>query len=456
MLKTTAQARNAKVKQGKTETVHKTTQPGLFVRSYLTQNVWWIRKMVGGHLINEQWDINKYTFQEATAALYRMIDDLQNGVDLKTQKIKKQKAVETLSKNFKYYAEGWVADKSENVGEKQKAADKTMIKKCEQFWNRHPAQIKRAEFSEFFMQHQAKTGSKAIGIRRSLSDFYNYLIEMGFVEYHPIPKLGSYKPRTRVLRLQDLKTLFNYNFQTDYRADYRFKQIYQLIMLTGGLRINAIQEGHLDEMITMEADGKTYDVWMIPAARMKRHKHNPFPHAVPLTPELKALIKTVRDGRNTGFLFPAAISLKNKIFDTDKPLGAPQNKTQKKWREDLNITGDFFEGKNREDSVNWNDLQFAKDIRTTMYSQILREKCKFTAEQGDLIQGRIATRMEGARGHYDFAQMIPEKFEILTKMTKALKEVLNQNLQAEGVHFHKRLKSSHNRLNLSCPDSPAR
>jgi hypothetical protein len=424
-IKNTSQARKARVLNGKTETVHKTTQPGLFVRSYLTQNVWWVRKMVGGRLINEQWDIDKLTFKEATAALHKMMDDLQNGIDLKTQQMKKAKAVQTLSKTFLKYAEGWVSDKADRVGESQKRSDQVMLKKCKPFWERHPAQIKRAEFSEFFIDHQKETGSKPIGIRRSLSDFYTYLVEAGFVEYHPVPKIGSYKPRTRVLRLKDLKTLFHYHFQSDYRADYRFQQIYQLIMLTGGLRISAIQNGHLDEITTMEADGKTYDVWMIPAQRMKRHTDNPFPHAIPLTPELRTLIDEIRDGRNTGYLFPAAISLKNKIFDEDKPLGPPQGKTQKKWREDLLISGDFFEGRDRQNSVDPKDLQFAKDIRTTMYSQILREKCKCTPDQGDLIQGRISTRMEGARGHYDFAQMIPEKFEILTKMTKALKKVVD-------------------------------
>ena len=429
MIKTTAQARNAKLPQGAKDVWLKTTTRGLTVRVKKEKNFWYVRKMIKGQTFAAEWDIDEYTFDQATAEFHKIVAGFKDGIDVQSHKIEKDReqkqAAETISKTFKKYTEAWVADKADKVKESQKKSDAIMIKKCEQFWDRHPGQIKRAEFAEFFIEHQKETGKKAIGIRRSLSDFYSYLVDQGFVEYHPIPKIGSYKPRTRVLRLQDLKTLYHYKFQTDYRADYRFQQIYQLIMLSGGLRINAIQNGHLDEITTMEANGKSYDVWMIPADRMKRHTDNPFPHALPLTLELRTLIDQIRDGRNTGYLFPMAISLKEKKFDEDKPLGPPQGKTQKKWRQDLDIRGDFFEGRNRENSVDPMDLQFAKDIRTTMYSQILREKCKFTPDQGDLIQGRIATRMEGARGHYDFAQMIPEKFEILTKMTKALKEVVN-------------------------------
>ena len=425
MIKNTAQARKATLAAGMDEQWHKTTQSGLFVRVKKTRALWTVKKMSGGKRLFDQWDINSLTYEQAVTKMHKMLDDLAIGKDVVTQKVLKDRIAETNKNTFKKYTEAWVADKADKVKESQKRSDQLMIKKCEQFWARHPGQIKRAEFAEFFIEHQKQTGRKPIGIRRSLSDFYSYLVDQGFVEYHPIPKIGSYKPRTRVLRLEDLKTLYHYKFQTDYRADYRFQQIYQLIMLSGGLRINAIQNGHLDEITTMEADGKSYDVWMIPADRMKRHTDNPFPHALPLTPELRALIDQIRDGRNTGYLFPMAISLKEKKFDEDKPLGPPQEKTQKKWRQDLDIRGDFFEGRNRLNSVDPMDLQFAKDIRTTMYSQILREKCKFTPDQGDLIQGRIATRMEGARGHYDFAQMIPEKFEILTKMTKALKEVVN-------------------------------
>ena len=153
MIKTTAQARNAKLPQGAKDVWLKTTTRGLTVRVKKEKNFWYVRKMIKGQTFAAEWDIDEYTFDQATAEFHKIVAGFKDGIDVQSHKIEKDReqkqAAETISKTFKKYTEAWVADKADKVKESQKKSDAIMIKKCEQFWDRHPGQIKRAEFAEF-------------------------------------------------------------------------------------------------------------------------------------------------------------------------------------------------------------------------------------------------------------------------------------------------------------------
>ena len=70
------------------------------------------------------------------------------------------------------------------------------------------------------------------------------------------------------------------------RMSYPWRPIYQLLLLTG-LRLNEVCDARWDEIDLKNG------TWMIPAARMKGRNGRARPHAVPLTPEIRAIIDSL-------------------------------------------------------------------------------------------------------------------------------------------------------------------
>jgi integrase len=323
-----------------------------------------------------------------------------------------------------------VVKKSERVGKKQLDEDKRSIEKVADWHKRNPKAIERAEFADLFLELHKKTGKPQVHLQKSLSNFYNYLLKKrGLVDYNPIPPVENYNPRDRVLRLEDLRAIWNYDFKTGVKyPDARWQKVYQLMIRTGGLRLGAILEAKMEEITTWKENGRTYDVWIIPAERMKRQKKNPFEHAVPITSDIGDLLTEVIDGRNDGYLFPHAFNPKEGVYDETRVMRPRRKNEMDEWRTALNITGEFKSGINRRDSVDPLDLKFSTDIRTTLTTQIIRNACGYSGDEANLVQGRISNRREGSGSHYDFAQMVSKKHEILTAVNKQINAVISDRI----------------------------
>lgn len=428
MIRNTAQARNAKVPSGKKDYFYKTAQSGLSVRAYLTGNVWLVRKTFNGNKINEQWDINEFTYEQAVTKMHKLLDDLASGKDVVTQKIKKERIAKTTSNTLKKFADQWLAEKAKRVSKKQLEEDTRSIKKIERWHERNPKAIERSEFADLYIELGEKTGKPQVKLQKSLSNFYNYLVKKrGVCDYNPVPDAPvQYKPRSRVLRLKDLKQIYNYDFKTGTKyPEDRWSLVYQMMIRCGGLRLGAVLGGKFEEIITHAIGDKTYNIWVVPFERMKRHPGDETAHYVPLVPEVENLLTKIRGGRNsdTGFFFPHCISRKEQEFDNSEPMTHPTTIKMDEWRTALNITGDFSHF-DRENSVDPLDLKFSTDIRTTMTTQIIRDACGYTGDEPALVQGRIAGKKQGAEKHYDFSQQIEKKFEVLTNINKHVDRII--------------------------------
>ena len=80
------------------------------------------------------------------------------------------------------------------------------------------------------------------------------------------------------------------------RMSYPWRPIYQLLLLTG-LRLNEVCDARWDEIDLKNG------TWVIPAARMKGRNGRARPHAVPLTPEIRAIIDSLPEFRGGEYLF---------------------------------------------------------------------------------------------------------------------------------------------------------
>ena len=428
MITNTAQARKITAAPFKNPEWNATSEPGLFVRVKKKKSYWSVKKMVNGKRLFAQWDINELSFKEAKLKYAKMIIDLENGVDLTSQKIKKERIAKTTSNTLKKFADQWLAEKAKRVSKKQLEEDTRSIKKIERWHERNPKAIERSEFADLYIELFEKTGKPQVKLQKSLSNFYNYLVKKrGVCDYNPVPDAPEqYKPRTRVLRRKDLRQIYNYDFKTGTRhPEDRWSLVYQMMIRCGGLRLGAVLGGKFEEIITHAIGDKTYNVWVVPFERMKRHPGDETAHYVPLVPEIENLITKIRGGRNSdnGFFFPKAISRKEGTFEYSKAMTHPTKKKMDEWRTALNITGDFAHF-DRENSVDPLDLKLSTDIRSTMTTQIIRDACGYTGDEPALVQGRIAGKKQGAEKHYDFSQQIEKKFEVLTNINKHVDRII--------------------------------
>jgi hypothetical protein len=430
MIKSAAAALKLRLKNNKPYELEPTAQMGLFVRVGKAKNVWYFRKTIEKKAFTYTWDPNEVTFEQAKDGMQKLVQDLKKGIDVVSQKVEREKTFKALESDLKKLSDDWIFEKSERVGKKQLDEDKRSIEKVADWHKRNPKAIERAEFADLFLELHKKTGKPQVHLQKSLSNFYNYLLKKrGLVDYNPIPPVENYNPRDRVLRLEDLRAIWNYDFKTGVKyPDARWQKVYQLMIRTGGLRLGAILEAKMEEITTWKENGRTYDVWIIPAERMKRQKKNPFEHAVPITSDIGDLLTEVIDGRNDGYLFPHAFNPKEGVYDETRVMRPRRKNEMDEWRTALNITGEFKSGINRRDSVDPLDLKFSTDIRTTLTTQIIRNACGYSGDEANLVQGRISNRREGSGSHYDFAQMVSKKHEILTAVNKQINAVISDRI----------------------------
>jgi integrase len=177
-----------------------------------------------------------------------------------------------------------------------KVIEREIRRECQSWMVLPLADIRPKDVKELLASIAGRGETQAHAIFGMLRSFFNWLVDSGDfdLEVSPCAKIkatvsiGPRNARQRVLKDQEIAAYW----RAADAMGYPFGKFFQLLLLTA-LRRNEASEAKWSE-IDLSAE-----LWVIPAARMKAGSA----HAVPLTPEISALLESLPRFSGGDFLF---------------------------------------------------------------------------------------------------------------------------------------------------------
>lgn len=353
------------------------------------------------------------SFNSAQKAYFKWQEDLAKGTD---QLSIRKKAEATTQNNFLDLAQNFLNDcEARELSQGSIENYKRVLidhPKIKPFHKRSVKAIEPDEFYHVLMALEKKKSGKNIGVKAALSAFYSYLAKNAVLFANPIISLSvkPYKPDERRLTHNEIKTLWDFDFSM--RGEDRFKHLYRLCFLTGGMRSGAIMGGRFSEI--NEKDG----VWVIPASRMKRKGvSKSIDHAIPLLNPIREEINKLRTS-NQDFMFA------QKAFDQDQPRKHVDGRYLRPVFY-LNQARDKIPANTRQiwkTRTGIKDLKPSTHIRKAVFSEL--SDIGVEPFHVDLIQGSISETKSGRRKHYNFSEYLELKKDTLEKWHKHLFKIV--------------------------------
>ncbi|MGB8612322.1 MAG: integrase arm-type DNA-binding domain-containing protein [Pseudolabrys sp.] len=230
-----------------------------------------------------------------------------------------------------------------------------------------------------------------------LKTFFSWAIERGTYGLESSPCEHLKGARIIGERQSDDRTLNDVELLAFWQAtgqmEYPYQPIYRLLLLTG-LRLNEVADAVWSEFDQAKA------IWTIPASRMKGKNGKARPHAVPLTPDIRAILDSLPRFNRGQYLFstnigesPVWISHKVKRRLDAAMLGVLQEQARKRG-----------EAVNKVKLPAWVN----HDLRRTLRSHLSELRVS-----SDVAEAILAHVKPGIRGVYDPYEYFDEKRDAL-------------------------------------------
>jgi integrase len=217
----------------------------------------------------------------------------------------------------------------------------------------------------------------------------------------PSKIIGEKKTGDRILSGDELFALW----RAADRTPYPIGPVYKLLMLTG-LRLNEVADAHRSEF---DLTGK---VWAIPAVRMKGKNGSARPHAVPLTPDILAVLQELPEFNGGCFLFSTTFGA-SPVWMTSKAKDRIDARMLRTLRALARQRGDDPAKAMLPDWTN-------HDIRRSVRSQLSRLKITEEAREAVMAHAR-----PGIKKHYDLYDYFDEKREALEAWAARLHAIVS-------------------------------
>ena len=208
-----------------------------------------------------------------------------------TIEAEKQRQVSTFGAAFEQYLQRKALKLKSG-----KVIEREMRRECKSWMELPLADIRQRDVKELIASIAARGETQAHAIFRMLRAFFNWVIDTGDFDVQVSP-CAKIKPNVLIAspEMRD-RVLKDFEIAAGWRASeaigYPFGKLFQLLFLTA-LRRNEAAEAQWSE-IDFDAG-----LWVIPGPRMK----NGAPHAVPLVPEILALLKSLPRFAGGDYLF---------------------------------------------------------------------------------------------------------------------------------------------------------
>ena len=222
--------------------------------------------------------------------------------------------------------------------------------------------------------------------------------------------IGAKHSRQRALTNLELATLW----RVSQRHRYPFRQVYQLLMLTG-LRLAEVSEARWSEFDLKDR------VWTIPAKRMKGTNDKARPHAVPLTDDMIEILKSLPRHNGGDCLFSFSFGERPAIV-ADKIKEDIDARMLRALRALARLQGEDPTRVGLEGWVN-------HDIRRTVRTGLARLRV-----DSDVAEAVLAHAKPGIGKTYNVYDYLDEKREALTLWATRLCEITSPpELQPDNV-----------------------
>lgn len=273
---------------------------------------------------------------EARAARQKARDLLEQGIDPGAQKQAEKKGLDTRYR-FSVIAEEWFTVYKVNRADKTISIYRSVLdmRVLPKLGDMDIREIKRLQLVELVKgntlfepskdrtRHKGKVAiSTALKMCYCLGMIFKYAINEGLIEFSVATELSTvlpdpnYSNQNTVVEPEDVKTLL----QAIRMPGYANKSVWYFlnIMPYVFVRNTELRCAMWDEFDLDAGE------WFIPAIRMKgrqQDKKDMPPHFVPLARQVVKLLRELKEGSNSDYLFPAAYH-KNKCITDAAPLVA--------------------------------------------------------------------------------------------------------------------------------------
>jgi integrase len=218
------------------------------------------------------------------------------------------------------------------------------------------------------------------------------------VQIKPLAILGEKSVSNRVLDDDEIFALW----RAAQRMGYPHGPIYQLLLLTA-LRLNEVADASWPEFTQREG------IWTIPADRMKGKNSRARPHAVPLIPDILAILERLPRFNRGKFLFSSSYGEKP-IWMTDKVKARLDRRMARTLR--------ALARKRGEDSPElkpWTNHDIRRSVRTRL------SRLKISEEAREAVLAHVRP---GIKGVYDAHDYLAEKEEALLLWAARLRSIV--------------------------------
>jgi integrase len=221
-----------------------------------------------------------------------------------------------------------------------------------------------------------------------------------FSDLKPTKIIGEKPAGTRILSDDELFALW----RAAGRIPYPYCPVYRLLMLTA-LRLNEVARANWSEFDLSKR------LWVIPASRMKGRNSKARPHAVPLTPDIMAILETLPRFNRGKFLFSTSFGeipscITNKIKNRIDRRMLRTLRALARRRGDDPAAVELPEWTNH-------------DIRRSVRSNLSRLRIPEEAREAVLAHVR-----PGIKGVYDHHDYLDEKREALALWAARLRDIV--------------------------------
>jgi integrase len=215
----------------------------------------------------------------------------------------------------------------------------------------------------------------------------------------PMALCGEKTERNRALSDVELAALW----RAAERMRYPYGAVYKLLLLTG-LRLNEVADATWDEIDLKKG------IWTVPASRMKAKNSRARPHAVPITPEIRAILESLPRFKSGDFLFSTTHG-RVPAWIGDKIKTKVDARMLRSLRALARMRG---ENPNKVKLEPWRNHDLRRNVRTGL------SRLRIAT---DVAEAVLAHVKPGIQGVYDTYDLFPEKREALQAWAGRLREL---------------------------------
>jgi integrase len=218
------------------------------------------------------------------------------------------------------------------------------------------------------------------------------------VQIKPLAIVGERTTSNRVLDDDEIFALW----RAAQRMGYPYGHVYQLLLLTG-LRLNEVADASGPEFNPREG------IWTIPAERMKGKNSRARPHAVPLIPDIVAILDALPKFNRGKFLFSSTFGEKA-IWMTDRV----KVRLDKRMARTLRALA-RKRGEEPPELKPWTNHDIRRSVRTRL------SRLKISEEAREAVLAHVRP---GIKGVYDAHDYLAEKREALELWAARLRSIV--------------------------------